>query len=210
MARDLITVVILEGVPGAGKTSLLEEMRRTSAEDGRHVYCMCESVQLDAGDDDAPVQTFVAELSWLANWNTRLAALVKRVRSEHPSDAGRAAVVVCDRGPFSAALFVRNELAASRVLHDAARQSLCSAGAQLGVAIRHVVMFPAHQTAMFERVARRLLAQPGRSRFGEADDAWLLRVWSAYDELAREIDAPVLRTADGTEARDMQFVLRVA
>lgn len=122
-------------------------------------------------------QSLTMELAWVSAWFGRLLAL----------DAPPGAVFFADRSPFSAVFYAAHGRLLEPVIHRCVDE-LATAGIHILTACLHT-----EPETLWRRIRERLVVEPERALYGEADRAWMDTTAAFY--AASEWDFTVDNTA---------------
>lgn len=174
-------VCALEGCHGCGKTTVIETLRR------RGVHCLDECF-IDVQTFGLPQQGVTNELLWMSRWFERV------LRCDGDGD-----VVVVDRSPYSAAIYMDATPEVRRTMTDIVRHQIEEMRRHLDVRIITVHLSTSMNTN-WNRIQSRLQQHPQRVTFHEDNETHFKSVWETYDgamwDVTVDAEGDVDKTAD--------------
>jgi thymidylate kinase len=157
-------VICLEGCHGSGKSSLIKQFKDRG-------YQVLDEAFIDMPSTCLHPQTITMETVWLANWMTRL------LRIKDSDDASE--VYIADRSPYSAVYYAPH----GELLRPIIDAQVAELRDKAGIDIRTVHVRVAADV-LWDRILKRLEAEPHRHAFNEHRREWMDRTQSWYDQQA--------------------------
>ncbi|KAK2956192.1 hypothetical protein BLNAU_8756 [Blattamonas nauphoetae] len=155
-------VLCLEGCHGVGKTELLAQFQKAG-------FPVLDEAFMEMPEYALHPQTLLMETVWLSNWFMRLLQMTQTVKDHDHT------IFVADRSPYSAEFYGANGHLLGPVIREQINEL------RTKNIFVYTVLVKVDKELLWERINKRLIAEPHRVKYNEHSREWMEKTYQWYN-----------------------------